>query len=277
MVGKLEPTFPGASEWERADPQDLRFDAEKLRAAVAHAVDTEIGWPTDVGDMVGRNDPPPYNKPFGPTKPRGPASGAVIRHGYVGAEWGDPERADMTFSATKSLSTCVGLAVDRGMIRNVNDRVADYVSGEWFAGNQHVLDVVSVKMRRDLGIRMAYAFWPVLGGGGGANEKLKGRRIGHACIIETSMMMHLRPDLVREDKLAEGELQPPIYGEVDTWGIGGFVYWNEYTRNGAFEGAPDATQEIGENVTRTALERMIPFVREFAEAEVDGNTGFATL
>jgi creatinine amidohydrolase len=144
-------------------------------------------------------------------------------------------------------------------------------------GNQHVLDVVSVKMRRDLGIRMAYALWPVLGGGGGANEKLKGRRIGHACIIETSMMMHLRPDLVREDKLAEGELQPPIYGEVDTRGIGGFVYWNEYTRNGAFEGAPDATQEIGENVTRTALERMIPFVRKFAEVEVDGNIGFATL
>lgn len=144
-------------------------------------------------------------------------------------------------------------------------------------GNQHALDIASVKMRRDLGIRMAYTLWPMLGGGGGAGEQLKGKRIGHACILETSMMMHLRPDLVREDKLAEGELQPPLYGDANTGGIGGFVYWNEYTRNGAFEGAPDATAEIGENIAKRALERAVPFVRKFAEIEVDGETGFGRL
>lgn len=138
VVGKLAPSFPGANEWERAAPEALGFDAHKLGSAVAHAIESEIGWPTEVGNIVGRNDPPPYNRSFGPTKPRGPASGAVIRNGYVAAEWGEPDRVDMTFSATKSyLSTCVGLAVDRGMIKSVHDRVAEYVKGDWFASEHN--------------------------------------------------------------------------------------------------------------------------------------------
>jgi 1-deoxy-D-xylulose-5-phosphate synthase len=44
------------------------------------------------------------------------------------AEWGDPARVDMTSSVTKSfLSTVVGLAYDRKMIRSLQDRVRDYV------------------------------------------------------------------------------------------------------------------------------------------------------
>jgi CubicO group peptidase (beta-lactamase class C family) len=52
----------------------------------------------------------------------------VIRRGYVAAEWGDAARADMTFSVTKSfLSTVVGVAYDRRVIRDVHDKVAPYM------------------------------------------------------------------------------------------------------------------------------------------------------
>lgn len=135
-------------------------------------------------------------------------------------------------------------------------------------GNQHVLNVASVKMRRDLGVRMAYTLWPIIGGGA-VEEHVRGRRIGHACIFETSMMMHLRPDLVRENALAEGELQPPLYGDVSTRGIDGFAYWNEYTANGALQGAPDATPEIGEKITEAALDKIAAFVHQFAEVGVE--------
>ena len=145
-------------------------------------------------------------------------------------------------------------------------------------GNQSVLNTVSARMRQELGVRMVYALWPTVGGGGGDKELgklLKGRRIGHACVMETSMMMHLRPDLVREDALSEGEMQPPLYGDAPTAGIQGFVYWNELTANGAFEGAPDATAEIGEMITNAALEKMAAFVTRFAEVEVEDKPGIS--
>ncbi len=130
-------------------------------------------------------------------------------------------------------------------------------------GNQNALGVTSVKMRRDLGVRMAYTLWPVIGGLAVA-EHAKGRRVGHACVFETSLMMHLRPDLVREDRLVEGELKPPVYGDAPTGGIEGFLYWDELTTNGALAGAPDARPEIGEKMTQVALERVSAFVRRFA-------------
>jgi len=120
--------FPPAGTWDRRDPADAGFDATALEAAVAFAVGSEIDWPTEVGEMVGRNDPEPYNTVLGPTKPRGAAGGIVIRHGYLVAEWGDPSRVDMTFSATKSyLSTLVGLARDRGMLGSMDERAGERV------------------------------------------------------------------------------------------------------------------------------------------------------
>jgi creatinine amidohydrolase len=134
-------------------------------------------------------------------------------------------------------------------------------------GNQQALNIASVKMRRDLGVRMAYTLWPTLGYGAIA-DLVQGRRIGHACIFETSMIMYLQPNLVREDALTEGELQPPIYGDVSTAGIEGFAYWNEYTTNGALQGAPEATPEIGEKITEMALEKIAAFLKKFAEVSI---------
>jgi creatinine amidohydrolase len=135
-------------------------------------------------------------------------------------------------------------------------------------GNQNALGVASAKLRRDLGVRMAYTLWPVIGGMAVA-DLAKGRRVGHACLFETSVMMHLRPDLVRKDLLAEGELREPIYGDAPTGGIDGFVYWNELTENGALQGAPDADPEIGAKMTQVALDHVARFVRSFAEVSLD--------
>jgi creatinine amidohydrolase len=136
-------------------------------------------------------------------------------------------------------------------------------------GNQNALGLASARMRRDLGVRMAYTLWPIVGARAAAGAVQAGKRIGHACVVETSMMMHLRPDLVREDALAEGEIEPPIYGDAPMLGIEGFAYWNEYTANGALEGAPDATADLGEKIARASLDGLVPFVRRFAEAPVD--------
>ena len=70
----------------------------------------------------------PYNNLIGPTQVRTGPNGVVIRSGYVVAEWGDTSQADMTFSVTKSfLSTVVGIAYDKKMIKDLSDKVAGYM------------------------------------------------------------------------------------------------------------------------------------------------------
>ena len=54
-------------------------------------------------------------------------TGVVLRHGYVVATWGDPDRVDMTFSVTKTfLTTLVGIAWQRGRIARLDDPARRY-------------------------------------------------------------------------------------------------------------------------------------------------------
>jgi CubicO group peptidase (beta-lactamase class C family) len=123
--------YPGSGDdWERRTPEQVGMDAARLKDAIAFAVQSESKAPRNLEmahyQTFGRE---PFGDGVGPFKERGDQSGVVLRHGYIVAEWGEPQRVDMTFSVTKSfLSTTVGLAVDRKMIRSVNDRVRDYMA-----------------------------------------------------------------------------------------------------------------------------------------------------
>jgi CubicO group peptidase (beta-lactamase class C family) len=109
--------------------------ADALRNVVDYATANELRWPREIGELIRLFEKPPHNELLGPTRPRGPASGVVIRRGYRVAEWGEPGRADMTFSAAKSyLSLLAGIAFDRGLIRDFEDRVADSVADGGFEG-----------------------------------------------------------------------------------------------------------------------------------------------
>jgi CubicO group peptidase (beta-lactamase class C family) len=122
--------WPAAGpDWARRAPRQAGMDSARLAAAVAFAVASESRAPRNLEQAhyqtFGRE---PFGQAVGPFAERGDPSGVVLRGGYVVAEWGDPERVDMTFSVTKSfLSTAVGLAYDRGMIRSLDDRVREYV------------------------------------------------------------------------------------------------------------------------------------------------------
>lgn len=127
---------PPAGTWEQRAPAQLGLDAAKLDSAVAFAVANEAKTPRDQfeSNAIGFAREP-YGEPLGPFATRGPASGVVIRRGYVAATWGDPTAVEMTHSVTKSfLSTVVGLAVAKGLIRSVNDTVRGYV-GPMYALN----------------------------------------------------------------------------------------------------------------------------------------------
>lgn len=71
----------------------------------------------------------PFGEAVGPFRTRGPQTGIIVKDGYIVAEWGDPDRVDMTFSVSKTfLSTTVGLAWADGLIDDVNDFVSLYMA-----------------------------------------------------------------------------------------------------------------------------------------------------
>jgi CubicO group peptidase (beta-lactamase class C family) len=122
--------FPEPGDaWERRAPDQVGMDPQRLQEAVRFAVSVESRAPRDLElahyQTFGRE---PFGQGVGPFKPRGDATGVILRNGYIVAEWGDPQRVDMTFSVTKSfLSSTVGVAVDRGLIRSVQDPVRGYM------------------------------------------------------------------------------------------------------------------------------------------------------
>lgn len=133
VVGLLAPVaaadyFPPRGSWARRSPEQLGFDAARLQQAVdfsvAHENPATKDLATDLKQTFGQREPD--FKLRGPTQPRAALSGLVIHRGYVAAEWGDTTRTDMANSVTKTfLTTVVGLAWQRGLIRDLTDRPGD--------------------------------------------------------------------------------------------------------------------------------------------------------
>jgi CubicO group peptidase (beta-lactamase class C family) len=115
------------------------MDSQRINDAIAFSRAHESKMPRDLRkahDLTfGREV---YGEPLGPFQTRGELTGVIVRHGYIVAEWGEPTRPDMVFSTTKSfLSSVVGLAYDRGLIHDLNDRVKDYVPGPYFESDHN--------------------------------------------------------------------------------------------------------------------------------------------
>ena len=130
---------PKGNKWEFRSPQELGVDAKKLSMAVEFAKSNEYTGVHDLRIAILEGFAhEPYHKISGPTKKRGGPAGMIIKDGYIIARWGDLNRVDMTFSVTKSyLSSVAGLALDDGLITDVNDHVDQYVWDGTFEGEHN--------------------------------------------------------------------------------------------------------------------------------------------
>lgn len=107
----------------------------KLEQAVQFAVEHETAWSRDTGKGWGIHlqDPPPWNRLLGPVHSRGPVSGTILVDGQTHISWGEPERADLTFSIAKTyLALLAGVAYDTGLLSDVDEPVGARVSGIGF-------------------------------------------------------------------------------------------------------------------------------------------------
>lgn len=121
--------FPSRDAWKKQSPLTSGFDTAKLNLAIRFAIASESNNPRSMElsqkMSFGKE---PFGEAIGPFADRGNPSGIIIHHGYIVAEWGEPSRVDMTHSVSKSfLSTVVGIAVDKGIIKGTDNLVTSYV------------------------------------------------------------------------------------------------------------------------------------------------------
>lgn len=113
-----------------------------LAAAIAAAQAFETPWPRDPASApepgqnpwgVHHDDPPPFNQLRGPVHARGPQSGVVLLHGREIAAWGEPDRADLTFSVAKTyLALLAGVARTQGLLPDEHVPVYERLPGIGF-------------------------------------------------------------------------------------------------------------------------------------------------
>jgi CubicO group peptidase (beta-lactamase class C family) len=121
-----EAYFPApGNAWKHQAPAQAGFDAVRLDSAVAFATRQETRQMTPTFSTQEEI----FGKLLGPMPAsRAATNGLVLRHGYIVAEWGDTQRPDPTYSAAKSfLTTILGISLDRGLIKNIHDPVANYI------------------------------------------------------------------------------------------------------------------------------------------------------
>jgi len=128
-VEKAAATYYPDATWQRKAPAEVGLNPQRLQEAVDFAVASETKNTRDLAlnhyQTFGRE---PFGYAIGPIRERGDPTGLIVHRGYIVAAWGDPDRIDMTHSVTKSmLSSVVGVAFDRGMIRSLDDTVREYV------------------------------------------------------------------------------------------------------------------------------------------------------
>ncbi|HET7547029.1 MAG TPA: serine hydrolase [Usitatibacter sp.] len=110
---------------------------DRFAEAVAFAQAHEVPWPRDPAAAPDRwgvhhADPPPFNRLRGPVHARGGVSGVIRIRGEEAVAWGEPDRADLTFSVAKTyLALLAGIAESRGLLRT-GERVAERLPGIGF-------------------------------------------------------------------------------------------------------------------------------------------------
>jgi len=129
QIKQLVHYFPSAEKWERRRPSEFGIDSSALQESINFAIKNESKMPRNQDSAQVLNfGKEPFSDAIGPFSTRGVETGIIIYKGYIIATWGNVERVEQTHSVTKSfLSTTIGLAVDQGLIKSIQDPVYTYL------------------------------------------------------------------------------------------------------------------------------------------------------
>ncbi len=166
----------------------------------------------------------------------------------------------ITLSPETFIAACTDVA--RSLKGNGIGRLL-FVNGH--NGNMAALNLAAQKIRYELDMPAAVSFYFAQ-----AADKVRAHgktaRYGHACEIETSVLLELAPELVRRCALQAGDMvetglehafnNQPFALQVP-------VPFHEQTRNGAFGDARLADEGVGREIVEVAVERTVAFVESW--------------
>ena len=138
-------------------------------------------------------------------------------------------------------------------------------------GNIDALRLANRAARRDRGMLVASFMWATIAADA-ADEAASSPSYGHACEVETSVVMAVAPDRVRSERLvppaARRSVDPltdPPRSTVDEP-----VGLHEWSDDGALGDPRLATEEAGQQVVEVVVERALAFARRLAERPLPG-------
>jgi creatinine amidohydrolase len=169
-------------------------------------------------------------------------------------------KGTLTLEPETVIAVCVDLA--RSLHRDGLSHLL-FVNGH--NGNMGVLNVAATKIRYALGLKTAVSFY-FAQAADAVRAHGQTARFGHACEIETSVVLHLAPELVREAALQPGAMigqDKALHFNNQPFALTVPIPFHEQTTNGVFGDARLATADIGREIVETATARTAAFIDSF--------------
>jgi len=140
-------------------------------------------------------------------------------------------------------------------------------------GQAGLLEAVGVDLRARLGMLVAWASPGAFGAPEDAIDPVEAAHGLHGGQKETSMMLHLRPDLVRRDRIeafpSQGEKMAADFAWLRATGRTGFGWQaQDLNPNGAVGNAAAATAELGAALVAHAARGVAELIRDLSRFEI---------
>jgi creatinine amidohydrolase len=174
----------------------------------------------------------------------------------------------MNFPGTITLRAKTFMAVLYDLVWSLQQHGLDrFLILNGHGGNIPALGVLVVKLREELGVKVAWTSFTSLG-----REVIEARVLseskGHACEGEISQAMVLAPHTVRREALAPGAFKGYPYRHLGEGYNLGYAYrFDEITANGALGDATLANEALGREIVEAALEKAVEFLEDFIGGE----------
>ena len=140
-------------------------------------------------------------------------------------------------------------------------------------GNQAVINEAVLALRRRYGMLAVAASWFALGVPEGVFDDYEMSLGLHAGAIETSLMLHLEPNLVRQDRMPKATLKPFVLESKDSllgpFGPANFGWLNQdICDTGAWGDATIATAQKGQQILKHITRRVSELVEQIAQFDL---------